>query len=308
MKLQNKLIRMLFLFSILPLLIIAIITILGVLSIRLFIVAVVFIILMAMTLQLKTAKQQLEEYAKDMENKVKQRAAQLESVHKELLECEKMAAMGRMASALSHELKNVFMGIQTSAYYLKGKILKEYPHLADSFSDIEKETNYANSIINNILSFTRPKKITPSEVDINLIVEDVFSSLSKQAMFRNIKIDKELSSELPRIKADGVQIREVILNLVINAIQAMPDGGRLTLVTKQQENFLRIEVIDTGSGVSKEVMEKLFTPFLTTKTRGLGLGLSICEEIIGGHGGSIDVETQLNKGTKFVVSLPLRGL
>jgi len=287
-KLQNKLIRMLFLTSVLPLLIIAIITILGVLSIWLFVV-VVLTILMAMTLQLKTAKQQLEE---------------LESVHKELLECERMAVMGRMASVLSHELRNVFAGIQTSTYYLKDKVLRDHPQLANSFQDIEKEVNYTSNIINNILSFTRPRKIQPTDININLIIEDAISALNRQGIFEDMEIVRDLDSRLPKVSGDATQIKEVILNLVINAVQAMPNGGKLTLVTKKEESLLRLKVIDTGSGIPQDALEKLFTPFFTTKNRGLGLGLSICKEIINAHGGRIEVETELNKGTKFIVRLP----
>ncbi|MFH1338909.1 MAG: ATP-binding protein [Candidatus Omnitrophota bacterium] len=258
-----------------------------------------------MASQLKSAREQLEFYAKDLENKVVQRTAQLEAVHEQLIQFERAAAMGRMASALSHELKNVFTGIQTSAYYLKGKVLREYPRLAESFSDIEKEIGYASVIIADVLSFTRPKKMRLSEVDVNSIIEDILSSPGQKEILKNIEVLREPEPELPRIKADGLQIREVILNLIINAVQAMPAGGRLTLAAKQQEGFLRIEAADTGSGISDENMKKLFTPFFTTKSKGLGLGLSICKEIIERHGGRIEVKTEPGKGTKFIVILPI---
>lgn len=263
-----------------------------------------------MTVQIKTARQQLEGYTKDLENKVIQRTAQLEAVHKVLLENEKMAAMGKMALVLSHELKNIFAGIQTSTYYLRGKIVKDHPELAKSFKDLEYEVNYANGILENVLRFSRPRKLILVDLDINLIIEEILSTFSFQKMFKdnNIEIIRDLDSGLPSIKADGIQIKEVILNIIINAVQAMPNGGRLTIVTKKDAGFIRIELIDTGVGIPKEVLENLFAPFFTTKNRGLGLGLCISKEIVEAHKGRIEVETQLNKGSKFIISLPLRNI
>jgi len=262
-----------------------------------------------MTVQLKTARQQIEEYTKDLENKVIQRTAQLEAVHKVLLENEKMAAMGKMSLVLSHELKNIFAGIQTSAYYLRGKIIKDYPELAKSFKDLEYEVNYANEILDNVSRFTRPRKFVLSDVDINLMIEEILSALSFKRMLKdnNIEIIEDLDLDLPKIKADGIQIKEVVLNIVSNAVQAMPNGGRLTIVTKKDAESLRLELIDTGVGISKEVLANLFTPFFTTKSKGLGLGLCISKEIIETHKGRIEVETELNKGSKFIIYLPLKN-
>ncbi|MFC1593150.1 cache domain-containing protein [Candidatus Omnitrophota bacterium] len=259
-----------------------------------------------MMLQLKTNKQQLEEYATGLEGKVEQRTVELEGMHKQLVACEKMAAMGRMASALSHELRNVLAGIKTSAYYLKGKIAKDSPEMISSIQDIEKEINYASNILADILSFTRERNMRLSDTDINVIIEDALPLVRRQEMFKNIEIVRKLGKNLPKINADGIQIREVITNLAINAAQAMPDGGKLTITSRQQGDYLVLEVADTGGGMSQETMGILFTPFFTTKSRGLGLGLSISKEVIEKHGGKIKFTTELNKGTAFIVSLPIK--
>ncbi|MGB4521092.1 MAG: ATP-binding protein, partial [Candidatus Omnitrophota bacterium] len=143
-------------------------------------------------------------------------------------------------------------------------------------------------------------------LDINVIIKDTINSFSVQDMIKNNKVivDERLFTGLPLIKADGVQLKEVIFNLVINAIQSMPGGGRLTLVTKKEENNLRIEVVDTGSGIPKENMNHLFTPFFTTKSNGLGVGLFVCKEVVELHHGRIEIDTELNKGSTFIVILP----
>ena len=258
-----------------------------------------------MAAELKSTRGKLQEHARELEDKVTQRTAQLEATQQQLLQCERVAAMGRIASALSHELKNVFTGIQTSAYYLKGKVLKEYPKLAESFSGIEKEIRYASGIINDVLNFTRPRKMRISEIDLNLLINDLLSSPGQKELLKDIEVHKNLEPDSPRIKADELQLREVILNLLINAAEAMPAGGKLRLVTKNQEGFLRIEVADTGSGIPEENAEQLFVPFFTTKSRGLGLGLSICKEIIERHSGRIEFESAPGDGAKFIIFLPL---
>ncbi len=230
--------------------------------------------------------------------------AKLKKTQAQLVSKERLAAIGQMAAVLSHELRNVFAGVQTSAYYLKGKVLRDYPKLSNSFQDIEKQISYASNIIANILSFTRPKKIIMGSIELNSIIEDILASLNQQEMFKNIEVITNLDPNLPRISADGIQVRELILNLVINAVQAMPSGGKLTISAIQQNGCLRLEISDTGGGFSVKALKNLFVPFFTTKSRGLGLGLSICKEIVDVHGGKIELDTKLNNGSKFIVSLP----
>jgi signal transduction histidine kinase len=148
------------------------------------------------------------------------------------------------------------------------------------------------------------------DTDINLIIEDVLSGAELRRSLEDNKIEliKELDSSIPQIKGDGIQIKEAILNLVNNAIEAMPAGGKLSIVTKKLPDSLILKVIDTGCGIPKETMDNLFTPFFTTKGTGLGLGLSILQEIIEAHQGNIEVNTEINKGTAFIVTLPLERL
>jgi signal transduction histidine kinase len=219
-----------------------------------------------------------------------------------------MAAMGRMAAALSHELRNVFAEIQTSAYNLKNKAGKDFPQLAGPLKGIDDALTHANSLLTDILKFSHPKQLVLSEVDINYLIEDLLSSADLKDQFsnHNIKIIKDLAPDIPKLKIDGIQMREVVSNLVTNAIHAMPSGGKINIVTLNDQGLIRIKVADTGLGMSQETLDNLFTPFFTTKNRGLGLGLCISKGIVESHGGLIQVHSGLNEGTTFTVSLPAK--
>lgn len=231
---------------------------------------------------------------------------ELIETQRQLIQYEKMAAIGKMAAVLSHELRNIFAGIEVSMYYLKNKVTQKFPELSGVTADVEKEISYANNLMANISMFSRTRQLILGPVDINVIIRDTISSFNVQDMIKNgkIAVDERLAAGLPLIKADNVQLREVISNLVINAIQSMPGGGRLSLATRKEGNNLTIEVKDTGSGIPKENLNHLFTPFFTTKSKGLGVGLFICREIVELHHGCIKIETEINKGSTFIVILP----
>jgi two-component system NtrC family sensor kinase len=263
--------------------------------------------------QLMRTKQQLEVYARNvqtLESRVSQSNTQLQAAEKQLVEYERMAAMGRMATVLSHELRNVFAEIQTGSYNLKAKVGKDHPQFVDYLKSIEEGLSHANQILSDVLKFSYPKKLIFSEVDINYLINDLLSFPSLQEQFKNnnIKIIKNLGSDLPKINVDGLQIREVFLNLIVNAVQAMPRGGKITVLTENDQGLLRVKVADTGSGMSRETLNSLFTPFFTTKSRGLGLGLCISKAIVEEHGGHIQVHSELEHGSTFIVSLPVRDI
>ncbi len=260
-------------------------------------------------IQLMDDKQELEACSlniQDLETKVTKSATQLEATQKQLVEYERMAAMGRMAGALSHELRNVFAEIQASLYNLRTRIIKDCPQFLDYLKGIDESLNHANETLSNVLKFSYPKKLILSDVDINYLIDNILSFADIQAQIKNnkIQVERGFASGLAQIKADGMQLREAILNLMVNAIQSMPQGGKLALFTNTDNTAVRIKIVDTGIGMSKETQANLFTPFFTTKSRGLGLGLCITKTIIHEHSGSIQVFSELGKGTTFIVSLP----
>jgi two-component system NtrC family sensor kinase len=264
--------------------------------------------------QLMLAKNEIEVSSRNimrLENRVTKSDAQLQAVHKQLLEYERMAAMGKMATALSHELRNVFSEIQTGAYNLKAQVNKDLPQFGTYLRTIEEGLNRANEILSNVLSFSYPKKLILSDVDMNYLIGDMLNSANLKEQLKNNKVNviKDFESGLLHIKVDGLQMREAILNLVTNAVQAMPEGGKLSISTRNERDMIKIKIADTGTGMSKEAIDNLFTPFFTTKSRGLGLGLCITKSVVQEHGGQILVESEAGKGTVFNITLPLvRGV
>lgn len=262
--------------------------------------------------QIVEARKELQDYARNVQSlrsQVTESTAHLEAVEKQLLECERLAAMGRMAAALSHELRNIFMEIATTTYTLKNKVCKGQKNAEEYFKTIESGLSHANDILTKVLKFSFPKKLVYSDVDINYLLEDILelSMVQDQMKKNNVRLSRDMASGLPRIHVDGLQVREALSNIVFNAIQAMPEGGTLSVSTENDQGMLRIHISDTGIGMSSQTLAKLFTPFSTTKARGLGLGLCITKAIIEEHSGHIQVHSELEKGTRFTVSIPVRN-
>ncbi len=249
---------------------------------------------------------QTMEQLKEAEERAINSVQRLGQAEKQLHTYEKMALIGKMATIINHELRNVFAGIQMSVSYLKNKGINDRPNIADYLKDIENGLNYANEILSNLLRLSYPKKIILSDVDLNFILEDLLSSLNIQGMVKNNRVEviKKLDTAVPRIKADGLQIREVFLNLIINSLQAMPEGGKLEIISRKDKDFLKVEVLDTGGGIPQETLEHIFTPFFTTKSKGMGLGLCISKDIIEAHKGTIKIDTDSAVFTKFIIELP----
>jgi two-component system NtrC family sensor kinase len=162
-------------------------------------------------------------------------------------------------------------------------------------------------LVDRFLTFARKRPLEMEFLSINEVIKDIAPLLSYHKMpISKIEIIKNLAKKLPKVKADLHQLQEVFLNLTINACQAMPEGGKLTLKTVSLEDkFVEIRISDTGAGIAPQNLKNLFMPFFSTKKDGTGLGLSICYNIIKSHNGSIDVDTELNKGTTFIIKLPV---
>ncbi|MCX7927639.1 MAG: cache domain-containing protein [Candidatus Omnitrophica bacterium] len=244
---------------------------------------------------------------RQLETKVWESSQQLEAAQKQLVEYERMAAMGRMATSVSHELRNNFAEIRTSLYNLKTKLAKEAPQFVSLLNCIEESLTSASQTIDNVLRFSYPKKLIFTDVDVNYLLESLLSDAKLKDALRNnkIRVDKEFQHNLPHIQADGLQLREAVHNILVNAIQAMPEAGRLGLFTYEQQGYVHIKIVDTGIGMSKEVLNNIFTPFFTTKNRGLGLGLCLTQNIIKEHNGTIQVFSEPGQGTTFIIILPI---
>ena len=229
----------------------------------------------------------------------------------QLIQSEKMAAIGNLASSLSHELNNPLTGITAFAQLLSKELGKDNPWTQD-IEEIEKAAVRCKNIIENLLNFSeKPQTSQRSWTSIHEIIDATFPLIqySKSAT-QNIEIQKKYFQNLPKIKANGNELQQVFFNLLLNAIQAMPKGGVLTVKTQPlpQKKAIQVTFSDTGIGIAKKDLKRIFDPFYTTKekTRGTGLGLSVSYGIIQDHQGEIEVSSQLNKGSIFKVILPIK--
>jgi two-component system NtrC family sensor kinase len=229
----------------------------------------------------------------------------LRETQQQLLQSEKLAAMGRLTSQIAHELNNPLYGIMNTLELLKTEIApnsKRRRVLDMSLS----ETVRVTEMLRSMLSFSKPQEEERRPVDINKLLEDIMLFLEKQLSESNIKVSIRLSKKISTIKASPNQLRQVILNIIANAKNAMPRGGALTLETRANKDHITIHIKDTGVGIPDDIKDKIFEAFFTTKqeVKGVGLGLSVCYGIIKDHGGDIQVKSQAGKGTTFSVVLP----
>jgi len=225
--------------------------------------------------------------------------------HEKLREKEKLAAIGELAAGLAHEIRNPLGSIKGAAQYIKpGRPVEESQEFLDI---IVEEVNRLNLVVAEFLDYARPFKKDLSEIDFLKLIQKVIDGLKTVGIPPEIKINLLHDKNLPLIEADPEQIKQVLLNLVCNAMDAMPHGGELVISAKQiNDKEIEIRLDDTGHGIASEDMARLFQPFFTTKEKGTGLGLAICYRIIQGHHGTITAQSKPEKGSIFLIKLPLR--
>jgi PAS domain S-box-containing protein len=235
----------------------------------------------------------------------------LKAAQEQLIRSEKLAAIGQLAGGVGHELRNPLSAIKNAVYYIKGKVAdselgQKEPRVLEFLGIIKDEVNSSNKIINDLLEFSRVRKPTVSPAKIEKIIED---ALSRTPIPQSIKLTRKLDASLPEINVDPDQIKQVVVNIITNAVQAMPEGGRLLIGAREKDKFLEVEVTDTGCGIPQEAVDKIFDPLFTTKAKGIGLGLAVCKSIIDRHEGNIAVKSKVGEGTTFNIKLPLgRGI
>jgi len=234
---------------------------------------------------------------------------ELRDAQEKLVRSEWLAAIGQLAGGVGHELRNPLSAIKNAVYYVRGKVIKselgqKEPRVIEFLDIVDEEIYSSNKIINDLLGFSRVGKPTVSPTRIERVIED---ALSYTTIPENIALTKRLNTDLPEVKIDTDQVRQVLVNIIINAVQAMPEGGKLTISAKEKDKFLEVEIADTGCGIPQEVISKIFDPLFTTRAKGIGLGLAVCKAIIDRHQGHIEVESQVGKGTTFNIRLLLKA-
>jgi two-component system NtrC family sensor kinase len=231
----------------------------------------------------------------------------LKETQEQLVQKEKLASVGQLAAGVAHEINNPLGSVLLYADILRKETSDDNQQQQEDLEMIIKEATRCKTIVNDLLDFSRQNEVMAQDTDVNELLQELAEEAERQEIFQQIEIVSALAPDLPTIRADPLQLRQVFLNLMSNAAEAMPEGGQLTLRTTQgpMEGFITVEVQDTGTGIPKENMSKLFTPFFTTKPigKGTGLGLAIIYGIVKMHRGQITVRSQEGMGTTFSVVL-----
>ena len=223
----------------------------------------------------------------------------LEAAQEELVRRERLATLGQLAGGVSHELRNPLGVIKNSVYYLK-MVLPEEEGLRKHLAILEREVATATRIISGMLDFARTTPPTRAATDINRLVRD---GLERLMAPDSVRIERDLAEGLPPLMVDADQVRLVLDNLLSNAMQAMPDGGVLTVRTRSVGGRVEISVEDTGVGIAPEHLERIFEPLFTTKSKGIGLGLSLAKRLAEANDGTIRAESGVGRGTRFLVEI-----
>jgi two-component system NtrC family sensor kinase len=258
---------------------------------------------------LAKAFNQMVERLTEKQSDLQRAINQLRDTQEELVSSEKLASVGRMAAGVAHEIGNPLTSVlgHTEILYkrLKRKKLKDGKILLDLVERTRKETERINRIIKDLLQFAKPPSPHRENVDVNRVVQDSLNVLSVQERFQALSLDLSLTEHLPLTQGNRDQLQQVLFNILINAADAMPDGGSLSIKTEQEKQWVIIAIKDTGLGIAPEDLGKIFDPFFTTKSpdKGTGLGLSISLKIIDELGGRIKVQSKKGKGAEFCVYL-----
>lgn len=249
----------------------------------------------------------------DMTAKLKRNTEETARAHqqvlqtqKQLAQSEKMAAIGQLAAGLAHEIYNPLNVISGFSDFLLEKPASDEQR-KQHLEDISRETSRCQKLVAELLHFAKPKEPERVPSDVNQLVSETLTLLQSQAKSQGIDVEPRLSKDIPVLALDRDQIKQVVLNLFLNACQAMPEGGKLIVETSRVNGRMEIAVKDTGVGIKEENLGNIFNPFFTTKEHGTGLGLALSYAMVERHGGTIRVDSRPGEGSTFTVSLPVIG-
>lgn len=272
----------------------------------------------AMMGALKKSRQELQEWVQTLEQKVNERTQELRLAEAEVARGEKLASIGQLAAGIAHELNNPLTGILTFTHLLRKK-MPEGSQDAEDLDLVIRETKRCASIIRRLLDFAREKTPEKELVDLNRLIEETVRFVERSAALQQIDISMQLDADLPPLYVDADLIKQVLMNILVNAQQAIAQHGRIVVQSRRHEDrslansdesvpVVEIAVSDTGCGIPTANLQRIFDPFFTSKEvgKGTGLGLSVSYGIVRSHGGEIEVESTVGQGTTFRVYLPAR--
>jgi signal transduction histidine kinase len=267
---------------------------------ELFIVALFFLVIVLATAALIAVALS---WNKALAREVNLKTEELVESHERLVQSERFAAVGEAAAYVSHEIKNPLMVIGGLARQVERKVGDE-PNALQKLQIIQNEVQRLETFLGDLRDFTRPATPAKQQVNINDVIQEVDVLMAEQAMSQGVNLVEHLDPNLPLLEADPNQMKQVLLNLVKNALEALDSGGQVILSSGAADHQVWFSVRDTGGGMPPEVLEKIFDPFFTTKEKGTGLGLAVIHKIITDHHGDISVSSSPDKGTTIMVNLP----
>jgi len=261
-----------------------------------------------MTGHLREANAELVEWGRTLEKKVEERTQELREIQAHLVQSEKLASIGKLAAGIAHEINNPLGGILIYSHLILEDTPPGRAH-HENLKRIVKETTRCKDIVKGLLDFARPREPEMSPTDIPEVLDRCLAFMERQALFQNIRIEKSYAQALPRVVADGAQLQQVFINIILNAAESMNGQGALGLRVDLDpaRDELTVEISDSGHGIKEEDKARLFEPFFTTKEvgKGTGLGLAISYGLVRKHQGSIEAHSEVGQGATFTVRLPI---
>jgi len=261
-----------------------------------------------------SSTQALEKEIRSLTNHWREFCDHCQRVHDtEMVQAEHLATMGELAAGVAHEIRNPLAGIAGAIEIISKDFPQDHPD-REILEDLRQEVRRIEKVLNDLLAYARPKAPQFGMADLKETVARTLQLARQQTGSKDVEFSIQFPPTLPPFRMDPEQLHQVLLNLVLNGIQAIGQAGKITLQAKllggagtpNRPKYVEISVSDTGSGISREQIDKIFRPFYTTKRGGTGLGLSLSRRIIGQHGGTLTAESEVNKGSRFIIHLPMR--
>ncbi len=258
---------------------------------------------------LREMRGDVEEWALTLEEKVRERTAELVKMQARVAQSERLASLGMLAAGVAHEVNNPLGGILALTSLTLEELPEDHPE-RENLEEVVRQTERCRDLVKHLLEFSRQTEVSPEEMSLNDVIERTLALLRRQSLFFNVRVDTHLDPDLPPIFGDSSQLEQVFMNILMNAVQAMDEQGTITITTQRaagDDAFVELLFADTGKGIPPEHLGRIFDPFFSTGKggQGTGLGLSIAYGIISKHRGTISVESDVGVGTSFTIRLPV---
>ncbi len=269
----------------------------------------------SMRVRLRDAMHELHEFNEGLERLVEERSRELNATQHRLIQSERLASLGQLAASMAHEINNPVSGVLNYTMVIERMLDDEeslpanLPRIRRFLETMEHETERVGRIVSDLLAFSRRARPGCAQLELAEVVDRVMSLVGHRLELGKVRTKVEIADGLPPLFADAGQLEQVLVNLVMNAAEAQPEGGTVRVRARADGEYVVLEVHDDGSGIEAAHLERVFDPFFTTKdeSKGVGLGLSVVYGIVEEHGGTIEVESELGRGTCFRVRLPVHG-